>query len=214
MIRVLLADDQELLRDGFAMILGGQDDIEVVALAADGVEAVTLAAEHRPDVALLDIRMPRLDGLDATARIVRDVPACAVVVLTTFDLDEYVYRALRAGAVGFLLKDTPRAGLLAAVRSAAAGTTMLAPTVARRLVESFSTPRADPTVLVSLSGREREVLALVARGRSNREIAGELYISEATVKSHIAHLLEKTRRRDRVHLVVLGYESGLVRPGD
>ena len=213
MIRVVLADDQELLRDGFAMILGGQDDIDVVGLASDGAQAVALVKEHRPHVVLMDIRMPVMDGIEATSRIVSELPHCAVVVLTTFDLDEYVYRALRAGAVGYLLKDAPRAVLLAAVRTAAAGGTVLAPLVAGRLVEAFGVGAVDPTPLAPLSEREQEVLARVARGRNNTEIAQELFISEATVKSHIGHILDKTGRRDRVNLVVLGYETGLLHPG-
>ena len=214
MIRIVLADDQELLRDGFSMILGGQPDLEVVGLASDGDEAVEQVREHRPDVVLMDIRMPRVDGLDATVQILADVPETRVLVLTTFDLDEYVYRALRAGASGFLLKDAPRETLIAAVRSVAAGGSMLSPSITRRLVETFGVPASGTERVTPLSDREREVLGLIARGRSNREIATDLFLSEATVKSHVAHILGKTGCRDRVHLVMLAYDSGLVRTGD
>ena len=214
MIRIVLADDQELLRDGFSMILGGHPDLEIVGLAADGVEAVEQVREHRPDVVLMDIRMPRLDGLDATAQILAEVPGARVLVLTTFDLDEYVYRALRAGASGFLLKDAPRETLIAAVRSVAAGGSLLSPSITRRLVETFGAPVSGTERVESLSDREREVLGLIARGRSNGEIAADLFLSEATVKSHVAHILGKSGCRDRVHLVMLAYDSGLVRTGD
>jgi DNA-binding NarL/FixJ family response regulator len=214
MIRIVLADDQELLRDGFSMILGGQPDLEIVGLAADGVEAVEQVREHRPDVVLMDIRMPRLDGLDATAQILAEVPGTRVLVLTTFDLDEYVYRALRAGASGFLLKDAPRETLIAAVRSVAAGGSLLSPSITRRLVETFRAPASGTERVESLSDREREVLGLIARGLSNREIAADLFLSEATVKSHVAHILGKTGCRDRVHLVMLAYDSRLVRTDD
>jgi DNA-binding NarL/FixJ family response regulator len=214
MIRIVLADDQELLRDGFSMILGGQSDLEIVGLAADGVEAVELVREHRPDVVLMDIRMPGLDGLDATAQILAEVPGPRVLVLTTFDLDEYVYRALRSGASGFLLKDAPRETLIAAVRSVAAGGSLLSPSITRRLVETFGAPVSGTERVESLSDREREVLRLIARGRSNGEVAADLFLSEATVKSHVAHILDKTGCRNRVHLVMLAYDSGLVRTGD
>ena len=210
MIRVVLADDQELLRDGFAMILGNQPDIEVVGLAADGVEAVDLVREHRPDIVLMDIRMPRLDGLEATAQILEEASGTRVLILTTFDLDEYVYRALRAGASGFMLKDAPRETMLAALRSVAAGNSLLSPAITRRLVETFAAPTRTAELDV-LSEREREVLGLIGHGRSNTEIATELFLSEATVKSHVAHILGKTGCRDRVHLVMLAYDSGLVR---
>ncbi len=214
MIRIVLADDQELLRDGFSMILGSQPDLEIVGLAADGVEAVEQVRESRPDVVLMDIRMPRLDGLDATAQILAEVPGTRVLVLTTFDLDEYVYRALRAGASGFLLKDAPRETLIAAVRSVAAGGSLLSPSITRRLVETFRAPASGTERVESLSDREREVLGMIARGLSNREIAADLFLSEATVKSHVAHILGKTGCRDRVHLVMLAYDSRLVHTDD
>ena len=213
MIRLVLADDQELLRDGFSMILGGQPDLEVVGLASDGVEAVEMVRETRPDVVLMDIRMPRMDGLDATAEILREAPDTRVLVLTTFDLDEYVYRALQGGASGFLLKDAPRETLLAAVRSVAAGGSLLSPAITRRLVEKYSGPATGSEQLEALSERERGVLELIGRGRSNGEIATDLFLSEATVKSHVAHILGKTGCRDRVHLVILAYDCGLVRTG-
>jgi DNA-binding NarL/FixJ family response regulator len=211
LIRVLLADDQELLRDGFALILGNQPDIEVVGTAADGVEAVELVTATRPAVVLMDVRMPRMDGLDATARILAAVPDTRVLVLTTFDLDEYVYRALRTGASGFLLKDAPRETLLAAVRSVAAGGSLLSPSITRRLVETYAVPTRGVELVDALSDREREVLRLIAQGRSNSEIAADLFLSETTVKSHVAHILAKTGCRDRVHLVILAYDSGLLR---
>ena len=210
-IRVVLADDQELLRDGFALILGNQPDIEVVGTAADGVEAVELVTAARPDVVLMDVRMPRMDGLDATARILATVPATRVLMLTTFDLDEYVYRALRTGASGFLLKDAPRETLLAAVRSVAVGGSLLSPAITRRLVERYAVPARGAERVEALSEREREVLRLIGEGRSNAEIAADLFLSEATVKSHVAHVLAKTGCRDRVHLVILAYDSGLLR---
>jgi DNA-binding NarL/FixJ family response regulator len=215
MIRVLLADDQELLRDGLRMILGSQDDIEVVGEAADGRAAVRLAQLHRPDVVLMDVRMPELDGIAATRQLARD-GGPRVLVLTTFDLDEYVYEAMRAGATGFLLKSAPRHQLVSAVRGAASGDVLLAPEVTRRLVERFVTgPRAGPAPeLDRLSGREREVLRLLARGRSNGEIAAELFLAETTVKTHVSAVLAKLGVRDRVQAVVYAYESGLVSPGD
>jgi DNA-binding NarL/FixJ family response regulator len=216
-LRVLVADDQELVRAGFRLILeaGGFD---VVGEAPDGAVAVELAARHRPDVVLMDIRMPVLDGIAATRRITaagRDVPK--VVILTTFDLDDYVYEALRAGASGFLLKEAPRADLIAAIRVAAAGDALLAPSVTRRLIEAFVARPAEtlpsPSRLASLTPRERDILLLVARGRSNLEIARELVVSEATVKTHVAHLLAKLGLRDRVQAVILAYETGAVTPG-
>jgi DNA-binding NarL/FixJ family response regulator len=219
-IRVLVADDQALVRAGFCVILDAADGIAVVGEAANGVEAVAGAAAHQPDVVLMDIRMPEMDGLEATRLITGDRPEGAgpkVVMLTTFDLDDYVYEALRAGASGFLLKDAPRHDLIAAVRAAAAGDALLAPSVTRLLIEAFArrppatTP--SPSRLASLTARERDTLLLLARGRSNAEIAGDLFVSEATVKTHIGHLLAKLGLRDRVQAVILAYETGMVVPG-
>jgi len=219
MIRVLVADDQALVRDGFRMILDEQEDIEVVGEAADGLEAVARARELRPDLVLMDVRMPGRDGLEATRELLRELPETHVLILTTFDLNEYVYEAMRAGASGFLLKDVPRRLLIEGVRTVAAGEALLAPAITRRLIEQFvkrppASARALPPQLESLTAREFEVLKLVARGRSNTEIAGELYISEATVKTHVAHVLAKLDLRDRVQAVVFGYESGLVEAGE
>jgi DNA-binding NarL/FixJ family response regulator len=225
-ITVALADDQALVRAGFDALLSAEDDITVVAQAADGEAAVALAREHRPAIVLMDVRMPRLDGLEATARITAD-PALAgtrVVVLTTFELDEYVFGALRAGASGFLLKDVEPADLIAAVRVVAGGEALLAPRLTRRLIEAFvasgSPGTASSTVpalpspeLAVLTPREREVLALVGRGQSNLEIAQALVLSPLTAKTHVAHLFAKLRARDRAQLVVAAYESGLVVPG-
>jgi DNA-binding NarL/FixJ family response regulator len=218
-LRALVADDQPVVRAGFRTILEASG-IEVVGEAGDGVEAVAAARRARPDVVLMDIRMPELDGIEATRQLAGpgvDDPV-RVLVLTTFDLDDYVYEALRAGASGFLLKDVGREELVAAVRVVAAGDALLAPAVTRRLLEEFaqrpSTERPPPASLDVLTPREREVLALVARGRSNAEIAAELYVGEATVKSHVAHLLMKLGLRDRVHAVIHAYEVGLVRPGE
>jgi DNA-binding NarL/FixJ family response regulator len=217
-IRVLLADDQELVRDGFATILDLQDDIKVVGSVADGVAAVSAARSLAPDVVLMDLRMPVMDGIEATRRVVAASAAPPrVLVLTTFDLDEYVFGALIAGASGFLLKDTPRAGLLAAVRAVAAGDVLLSPVVTRRLVERFARRPAAGSAKVAwggLSPREHDVAVLVARGLSNSEISAQLVVSEATVKSHVAHVLTKTGLRDRVQVVVRAYETGLVEPGD
>lgn len=215
MIRVLLADDQGLVRTGFRMILGAEDDIEVVGEAADGLEAVELATGLEPDVILMDIRMPGLDGIEATRRAVAALPQVRVVVLTTFDLDEYVYAALRAGASAFLLKDAKESQLLAAIRVVVDGGSLFAPGVTARLIARFSEPGAttDPIELAPLTVREREVLALVARGMSNAEIAEQLVISEHTTKTHVASLLQKLGLRSRVQAVVTAYESGLVRPG-
>jgi DNA-binding NarL/FixJ family response regulator len=218
-IRVLLADDQELVRAGFRMILETQADIEVVGDAADGVEAVAATRRLQPDVVLMDIRMPKLDGLQATARIVGARSGSRVVILTTFDLDEYVYQALAAGASGFLLKNAPPEELIGAVRVVAAGDALLSPSVTRRVIEQFArlpppgTTTTTTGALAGLTDRERQVLQLVARGLSNAEIAAELVVSDATVKTHVAHLLAKLGVRDRVQAVVLAYESGLVRPG-
>ena len=216
-IRVLVADDQELVRAGFCVILGAADGIDVIGEAADGEQAVALAAALAPDVVLMDIRMPAMDGLAATRLITAGQPASKVVMLTTFDLDDYVYEALRAGASGFLLKDSPRADLVAAVRAAAAGDALLAPSVTRRLIEAFARrpPEAtlSPSRIASVTAREKDVLLLLARGRSNAEIAAELFVSEATVKTHVASLLAKLGLRDRVQAVILAYETGLVVPG-
>jgi DNA-binding NarL/FixJ family response regulator len=218
MIRVLLADDQELVRDGFAMILDAQDDIDVVGQAADGASSVELARTLTPDVVLMDVRMPAMDGIEATRRIrAAGLHRLAVLILTTFDLDEYVYEALRAGASGFLLKDVPRSTLIQAVRTVAAGDALLAPAITRRLIEQFvSQPpptRALPRELDELTQREHDVLLRLARGRSNSEIGRELFLSEATVKTHVAHVLRKLALRDRVQAVVYAYETGLIHPG-
>jgi DNA-binding NarL/FixJ family response regulator len=219
-IRVLVADDQELVRTGFRLILETEDDITVVAQAADGARAVELARRHQPDVVLMDVRMPTLDGIEATARLVgRDASPAApvrVLMLTTFDMDDYVYAALRNGASGFLLKDTPPEDLVRAIRVVAAGDALLAPSVTRRLIEDVSRMRAQPVDapgLATLTDREREVLGLVARGLSNAEIADTLVLGETTVKTHVGRILMKLGLRDRVQAVVLAYESGLVTPG-
>jgi len=218
-LRVLLADDQDLVRHGFRLILEAEPDIEVVAEAADGATAVGLAATTRPDVALLDVRMPELDGLE-TARRVLEQPGnrTRVLMLTTFDLDEYVYEALRIGASGFLLKDTPPERLAAAVRAVARGESSLAPAVIDRLVARFTQdppyPRgAGDEPLARLTPREREVFLLLARGRSNQEISAELFLGETTVKTHVARVLTKLGLRDRIQAVVFAYEHGVVRPG-
>jgi DNA-binding NarL/FixJ family response regulator len=216
-VRVLLCDDQDLIRAGFRMLLAGATDTEVVGEAADGIAAVELANSLAPDVVVMDIRMPRLDGIEATRRIVAE-PALAhtrVLILTTFDSDEYVYDALRAGASGFLLKDASAADLLAAIHTLAAGDALLAPRVTRTVIAQFTRradPRRTPPQLDRLTPREREVLALVADGLSNDEIAAELVLSGATVKTHIGRLLTKLAARDRAQLVVIAYQSGFLRP--
>ncbi|MDF1487190.1 response regulator transcription factor [Tessaracoccus sp. HF-7] len=212
MIRVLIADDQELVRTGFRVILEAEGDLVVVAEAANGAEAVRLAALEKPDVVLMDIRMPELDGLAATEQIRRQPDAPTVVVLTTFDQNEYVYRALRAGAAGFLLKDAPSTRLIAAVRAAATGDSLIEPSITRRLVERYATsaPAGPPPRLLVLTERELDVLRLVASGMSNAEIAAELVLGETTVKTHVAHILLKLGLRDRVQAVVVAYESGFV----
>jgi DNA-binding NarL/FixJ family response regulator len=215
-VRVLLADDQQLVRGGFRMILRAETDIDVVGEAADGAEAVSLARDLQPDVVLMDVRMPNLDGIEATRRIVDGTQeAPRVLVLTTFDLDEHVYEALRAGASGFLLKDAPESQLVAGIRIVADGGSLFAPAVTRRLIERFAgaAPQEPPPALGELTPRELDVLRLLARGLSNAEIAAELIVSEHTTKSHVAHILGKLDLRDRVQAVVLAYESGVVRAG-
>jgi DNA-binding NarL/FixJ family response regulator len=219
MIRVVIADDQTLVRDGFRMILDAQEDIEVVGEAVDGIEAVTEARRLRPDVVLMDVRMPGRDGLEATRELLAELPETHVLILTTFDLNEYVYEAMKAGASGFLLKDVPRSQLVDGVRTVAGGDALLAPAITRRVIEQFvrrppSSVRSLPPSLDELTPRELEVLRLVARGRSNAEIAAALFVSDATVKTHVAHALAKLNLRDRVQAVVFAYESGLIEPGD
>jgi len=224
-IRVLVADDQGLVRAGFRMILEAQLDMEVVGEAADGADAVAAARRLRPDVVLMDIRMPRMDGLEATRQLAGPGVAdpVRVLILTTFDLDEYVFEALRAGASGFLLKDLPREDLVAAVRVVAGGEALLAPSITKRLIREFaSRPRAPggdgsgasgrTAVLASLTAREREALELMARGLSNAEMAAALFVSEHTVKTHVGNVLAKLGLRDRIHAVILAYEAGVVRP--
>ena len=215
-IGVLIADDQALMRGGFRMILDAEPDIEVLGEAIDGADAVRGFERLRPDVVVMDVRMPTMDGIEATRSITGLEPAARVLMLTTFDLDEYVYEALRAGASGFLLKDRPPEELVQAVRVVAAGDALLAPTVTRRLIEEFAHrpgAPAAPAALDELTDREREVLVLMARGRSNAEIAGDLFVAETTVKTHVGRVLHKLGLRDRAQAVVLAYESGLVQPG-
>jgi DNA-binding NarL/FixJ family response regulator len=215
-IRVLVADDQSMIRAGFRMLLKDEDGIEVVAEAENGLEAVDKAARFSPDVVLMDIRMPELDGLEATRRILATDETARVLVLTTFDLDEYVYEALRAGASGFVLKDDPPEQLIAAIRTVADGDGLLSPGVTKRVIAKFSElPRHDaPKGLDELTERERDVLRLIAKGLSNAEIGRELYIGETTVKTHVTHVLQKLDLRDRVQAVVLAYRSGLAEPDD
>jgi DNA-binding NarL/FixJ family response regulator len=215
-IRVLVADDQALMRTGFRMILDAQEDIEVVGEAIDGADAVRQFERLDPDVAVMDVRMPTMDGIEATRRLTAREPPARVLILTTFDLDEYVYEALRAGASGFLLKDRPPEELVAAVRVVANGDALLAPSVTRRLIEEFAkrTPVASRDELDELTDREREVVVLIARGLSNAEIARTLFVAETTVKTHVGHVLSKLGLRDRAQAVVVAYESGLVQPGE
>ena len=219
MIRVLLVDDQSLVRMGFRMILEAETDITVVGEAGDGAAAVSMTAALRPDVVVMDVRMPGVDGIDATAAITAAGGPARVLILTTYDLDRYVYAGLRAGASGFLLKDAPPADLLAAIRTVADGAAVLAPSTTRRLIDRFVPLLPDPerttrrdNLLGALTDREREVFLLLARGQSNREIASELFLSESTIKIHVGHILAKLNVRDRVQAVVLAYESGLITP--
>jgi DNA-binding NarL/FixJ family response regulator len=216
-IRVFIADDQALVRGGFRMILDAQPDMEVIGEAQDGKEALRMVAELHPDVILMDIRMPEMDGLETTRRIVIDENAPRVLMLTTFDMNEYVYEAMKSGASGFLLKDVKPEQLADAVRTVAAGDALLAPAITRRLIEEFvrrpPPGSTSPPELETLTERELEVLKLIAKGLSNEEIAKQLFVSMATVKTHITHILMKLQLRDRVQAVVLAYESGLVQPG-
>lgn len=221
-VRVLLVDDQQLIRLGFRMVLESHDDVTVVGEAGDGVQALRLVAELAPDIVLMDVRMPLMDGIEATRRMVAAHPGSRVLLLTTFDLDEYAYAGLRAGASGFMLKDVPPDQLVTAIRVVAAGDAVVAPAVTRRLLDAFADrlpdptgPAVDPAVehrLDRLTDREREVMVHVAAGRSNAEIAGRLVLSEATVKTHVGRILHKLDLRDRVQVVVLAYETGVVRP--
>ena len=210
-IRVLVADDQSMVRAGFRMLLSREQDIEVVAEASNGLEAVGKAARFRPTVVLMDIRMPELDGLQATRRILAADDTARILILTTFDLDEYIYEALRAGASGFVLKDDPPEQLLAAIRTVAAGDALLSPAVTKRVIRQFARiPRPSPPKQVEeLTDRELDVLRLIARGLSNAEIGQQLYIGDTTVKTHITHILQKLGLRDRVQAIVLAYETGL-----
>ena len=220
MIRVLLVDDQSLLRMGFRLILEAEPDMEVVGEAGDGASGVGMASALHPDIVLMDVRMPGMDGIAATASIIAAGPASKVLILTTFDLDQYVFAGLKAGASGFLLKDAPPAELLAGIRTVAGGDAVLAPTATRRLIDQFARLLPDPgrqqdrdAVLSKLTDRERTVFAELAAGRSNREIATELHLSEGTVKIHVGRILTKLGLRNRVQAVVLAYESGLITPG-
>jgi DNA-binding NarL/FixJ family response regulator len=213
-IRVLVADDQSMVRAGFRVLLAGEKDIEVVAEAGNGLEAVDKAARYHPSVVLMDIRMPELDGLEATRRILAVDDTARILILTTFDLDEYVYEALRIGASGFVLKDDPPEQLLAAIRTVAGGDALLSPAITRRVIEQFARiPRPTPAPqLAELTDRELDVFRLIARGLSNAEIGEKLYISDTTVKTHITHILQKLDLRDRVQAVVLAYQAGVVEP--
>ncbi|MEV0661625.1 response regulator [Actinomadura luteofluorescens] len=216
-VRIMIVDDQELIRIGFRLFLQTQDGMEVVGEAADGLEAVARAAELRPDVVLMDVRMPRMDGVEATARLTAADRPPRVLILTTYDLDEYVFGALRAGASGFLLKDAPRERLLEAIRVVHQGDALLSPSITRRLIEDYADRtdpvRPSPDLLTALTPREREMLLLVAQGLSNQEIAARLVVTEATVKSHVGSVFAKLHLRDRVQAVVLAYEHGIVVPG-
>jgi DNA-binding NarL/FixJ family response regulator len=218
-VRVVIVDDQALVRAGFRMILDAEPEVDVVGEAADGVQGIEAAQTLDPDVVLMDIRMPELDGLEATRRLTSSGERPRILILTTFDLDEYVYEALRAGASGFLLKDTPPEQLVQAIRVVAAGEALLAPSITKRLIEEFvhsgrsAAAPEPPAAINELTARELEVLRLMARGMSNAEIAKELFVSEATVKTHVARVLMKLNLRDRVQAVVLAYESGLIQPG-
>jgi DNA-binding NarL/FixJ family response regulator len=218
MTSVLLCDDQQLVRDGFRLILDLEDDMDVVGEAADGAECIEKVAARHPDVVLMDIRMPRMDGVEATRRLVAAGTPAKILVLTTFDLDEYVYEALHAGASGFMLKDVPRDQLVAAIRLVARGDAVTAPKITSRLIEQYvATPPPSsgvPDAVSALSERELDVFRLIARGRSNAEIAGELFLGEATIKTHVGSILTKLDLRDRVQAVMLAYECGLVRPGE
>lgn len=215
-IRVLVVDDQAMVRAGFRMLLGDEPDIEVVAEAANGLEAVALAERVRPHVVLMDIRMPELDGLEATRRIVLADPTARILILTTFDIDEYVYRALRAGASGFVLKDDPPEQLIAAVRTVARGDALLSPAVTRHVIAQFTRVhrQAPPPAVETLTARERDVFRLITKGYSNAEIGQELFITDTTVKTHVTRLLQKLDLRDRAQAIVLAYQTGLFDPAD
>jgi DNA-binding NarL/FixJ family response regulator len=214
-IRVLIADDQPLVRGGFRMILDERPDLELVGEAADGEQAIALATELEPDVILMDIRMPTIDGVEATRRLIEDGSRARILVLTTFDLDEYVYAAISAGASGFLLKDVEPSALVDAIRVVSAGNSLFGPAATQRLLDRFTPPPSDTaaTKVDQLTDREREILKLIAQGRSNAELAHQLYVSEATIKTHVSAILRKLAVRDRVQAVIAAYEAGLVRPG-
>lgn len=221
-IRILLVDDQPLLRQGFRLVLGAHEDIEVVGEAADGDEAVRMTRLLTPDVVLMDVRMPHTDGIEATRQIVRDLPSARVIILTTFDLDQYAYSGLNAGASGFLLKDVLPADLVAAIHAVASGDAVIAPSVTRKLLDAFAhqlpsgerPPTTEADVLGDLTEREREVFGEIAAGLTNTEIATKFFLAEATVKTHVGHILAKLGLRDRIQAVILAYESGIARPSD